>query len=124
MMCNFFDLLLISIKKRPEDLYIRLIRVIKLPGRDLINKSNALLYLHVPSYAENELMHSEHIANIYFLDSEHLAEIFCFNIMKKSTSPFSIVFLSFFIPIRFCFFPIFTCFSPLFINPAVSISSV
>ena len=38
---------------------------IELPGRDLINKSDALLCLHVPSYAENELMHSEHLANIF-----------------------------------------------------------
>ena len=35
----------------------------KLPGRDLINTSDALLCLHVPSDAENKLMHSEHIAN-------------------------------------------------------------
>ncbi len=48
----------------------------KLPGRDLINKSDALLYLHVPSYTEYELIHREHIANIYFLDSEHLANNF------------------------------------------------
>ena len=63
MKCNFLGLLLIAIKKRPEDLNNYIKGVIKLPGRDLINKSDALICLHVPSYAENELMHSEHIAN-------------------------------------------------------------